>query len=86
MNTALQEAGIEGVDLVGIANVFRDEFSKLENDARTFTDKVKEADGILNKWEVIAQSIIAMRHIEDARMRYWKVIQYMWNWVSKYDK
>jgi len=31
----------------------------------------------LNKYSNIAQATLAMRHIEDARMRYGKVIQYL---------
>lgn len=37
-------------------------------------------------WEVIAQATLALRHIEDARMRFWKVIQYTWDWISIYEK
>lgn len=36
--------------------------------------------------EVIAQSMLAVRHLEDARMRLGKVIQYSGDGVSKYDK
>lgn len=36
--------------------------------------------------EMIAQSMLAVRHIEDARMRLGKVIQYGHDGVSVYDK
>jgi hypothetical protein len=36
--------------------------------------------------EVIAQSMLAVRHIEDARMRLGKVLQYSGDGVSIYDK
>lgn len=36
--------------------------------------------------EVIEQATLAMRHIEDARMRYGKVLQYLSDGVSIYDK
>jgi hypothetical protein len=36
--------------------------------------------------EMIAQSMLAVRHIEDARMRIGKVLQYSGDGVSIYDK
>lgn len=36
--------------------------------------------------EMIAQSMLAVRHIEDARMRLGKVLQYAGDGVSIYDK
>ena len=36
--------------------------------------------------EMIAQSMLAVRHIEDARMRLGKVLQYARDGVSSYDK
>lgn len=36
--------------------------------------------------EMIAQSMLAVRHIEDARMRLGKVLQYAGDGVSVYDK
>ena len=36
--------------------------------------------------EVIAQATLAMRHIEDAHMRYWKAIQYDADGESIYKK
>lgn len=44
----------------------------------------------VNEWEdrgeVFANLMLALRHIEDARMRLWKMIQYSDGWVSVYDK
>lgn len=61
---------------------FREELKKLEEDARLFISWLKAT----GNWEAIAQATLAMRHIEDARMRYWKVIQYLWDWNSIYDR
>lgn len=36
--------------------------------------------------EMIAQSMLAVRHVEDARMRLGKVLQYAGDGVSIYDK
>lgn len=55
------------------ANKFRDNLLEIESTARFFIDKLKEEKV---PGEVIAQATLAMRHIEDARMRYGKVIQY----------
>ena len=74
--------------LENLANHFRDTLKKLEKEAREYIEDIKSRDTVewQNKWETIAQATLAMRHLEDARMRYWKVIQYLWDWVSKYDK
>lgn len=70
----------------GQCAIFREALKKLEEIARLFSNNLKNADLEYNKWECIAQSILAIRHLEDARMRYWKVIQYLWDGVSKFDK
>ena len=61
---------------------FRDELGNLEKKAREFILAVKHT------WngEAIAQATIAMRHIEDARMRYGKVLQYLGDGESIFDK
>jgi hypothetical protein len=70
-----------------IATDFRNELKDLEAKARAFSGGLKGTESIeWDKWECIAQSILAMRHLEDARMRYWKVIQYLNDWESIYDK
>lgn len=75
-------------DIVDISSMMRDKLKELEDLARSYSDLIKDTnfDEWLNQWEVIAQSILAMRHIEDARMKYWKVIQYTTTWTSCYDK
>lgn len=71
------------------AIAMRDKLKELEMIARDYSDFIKSysEENFNNKWETIEQSILAMRHIEDARMKYWKVIQY-WkpdgNWESTY--
>ena len=65
------------------ANNMRENLKELEEQARSWIDHLKENWA---SWEVIAQATLAMRHIEDARMKYWKVIQYSQDWVSKFDK
>ena len=76
------------LDTEAYANELRDLLKEVETKARDFSELLKA--NVINiswdRWEVIANSILAIRHIEDARMRYWKVIQYSWNWVSIYDK
>ena len=64
--------------ILDYATMMRSKLKELETIARDFSDfiKLQNEDKIWNKWEVIAQSILGMRHIEDARMKYGKVIQY----------
>ena len=64
--------------------MMRDKLKELESIARSIIEDSLKIDG--KNWEVIAQWTIALRHIEDARMRYWKVIQYSWDGVSIDDK
>ena len=70
-------------DATMLAEHMREVLKTLEINARQGIIDLKnnKADG-----EVIAQATLALRHIEDARMRYWKVIQYSWDGVSVYDK
>jgi len=74
---------MDHIDVNSFSDVMKSKLQKLEVEWRRFIDELK-----LQKkdWEVIAQATLAMRHIEDARMRYWKVIQYLWDWVSVFDK
>jgi len=63
--------------IIGYAEFMRSELKKMEEDARLFIAKIKKEETLLgNKWETIAQATLWMRHIEDARMKFWKVIQY----------
>jgi hypothetical protein len=71
-----------------IVNSLRNDLLVLENKARELTEDMnwsenREGQDIV---EATAQSILAMRHLEDARMRYGKVLQYLWDWTSIYDK
>jgi len=70
------------IDVNSFSDVMREKLKVLEMEARRFIDELK-----LQKkdWEVIAQATLAMRLIEDSRMRYGKVIQYLGDWVSIYD-
>lgn len=66
---------------------FRGELKRLEEQARDYIETVKSTDGAwMNKWECIGQATLAMRHIEDARLRYGKVIQYLGDGESIFDK
>jgi len=64
------------------ADIFRKDLAALEQRARDFVNETKP----MGNSEVIAQATLAMRHIEDARMKYWKVIQYTKGWASIYDQ
>ena len=74
--------------LTGFAESMRNELKQLEDKARDYKTQLSISDCHISwdKWEYIAQATIAIRHIEDARMRYWKVIQYLGDGVSKFDK
>lgn len=75
------------------ANETRAELKKEEDFIRGYVDQIKSAepteageiDGF-NKSECIAQAMLALRHVEDARMRIGKVIQYATGGESVYDK
>lgn len=57
----------------------------IETKGREIMHRHRDAAGIndsWDEWEVRASSMIALRHIEDARMRYGKVIQYAGNGES----
>lgn len=81
-----------GNNYIDLATMMRDKLKELESIARDITDYIKKCNNLVertdtgNVSETIAQSILAMRHIEDARMRYGKVIQYVQDGVSVYDK
>lgn len=66
-----------------MSDELRNRLKLLEDTWRAYIQDLKDAKA---DWEVIAQATLAMRHIEDARMRYGKVIQYLWDGVSIYDK
>ena len=62
----------------------REELNTLEKCAREWIAQLKQVPGV--DGEVFAQMTLALRHIEDARMRYGKAIQYLWDGISVYDK
>jgi hypothetical protein len=69
------------IDPVIMAEEMRLKLKDLEVMARQFAEVLKSPHGVplFDKGECIADSILALRHIEDARMRYGKVIQYATN-------
>ena len=74
-------------NIIPFVNSLRSELGLLEKKLRSLTEDIKKCDIIIwDKWECIAQSILAVRQLECSRMRLGKVIQYYWDWVSIYDK
>jgi hypothetical protein len=71
------------------ANELRTNLSIEEKNLRDYVEDIKsvqEPSHGFNKGECIAHAMLALRHIEDARMRIGKVIQYADGGVSVYDK
>ncbi len=67
----------------------RDDLKKIEMQARSIlkhSDLSAENTFENQRGEQKAQAMLAVRHIEDARMRLGKVIQYNGTGVSCYDK
>lgn len=78
---------METLTCVEDAQDFREDLLDLELKLRKSIADLKWSEqAIHDKWECIAHAMLALRHIEDARMRMWKVIQYATSWVSNYDK
>lgn len=77
-------------DPVHEAEMLREIIKWVEIRARDFAAKLKAHEWeMFDKWEVIANSMLAIRHIEDARMRFGKCIQYTpvsTQGVSSYQK
>jgi hypothetical protein len=72
-----------------ICDHLRAELKKLELVARAIKDNGAfrvEQTFAGQHGEMIAQSMLAVRHIEDARMRIGKVLQYSRDGVSIYDQ
>jgi len=70
-------------------NEMRAELKQIEMKARTIVtcDALKAESTFENqRGEQKAQAMLAVRHIEDARMRLGKVIQYNGDGISCYDK
>jgi len=74
------------LDVVAYCNDYRESLLSLENKVKILVSDLKSQNISWDKWEQIAQAMLSLRHIEDARMRLWKVIQYNDDWISKYDK
>lgn len=89
MNPDTTEATIESVhDPVVMAETMREDLKNLEEKARQYAEVVKSQNCVPmhDKGEVIAQCMLALRHIEDARMRYGKCIQYATTGESSFQK
>lgn len=71
------------------ATVIREEIKKLAERLKLVNDEIKRWEATApwqDKGEMIANWILSYRHLEDASMRLWKVIQaYDW-WVSIYSQ
>lgn len=72
---------------VNYAESLREFLKNAESDARRAVQFIKDSqESLHDKWECIAQAMLAIRHIEDARMRFGKVIQYATTGESNYQK
>lgn len=83
----LIRAGLE--DLKSLGDRLRAELLTIEKTVRAFKARqdFQGEDAYPGQHgEMIAQSMLAVRHIEDARMRLGKVLQYAGDGVSIYDK
>ena len=74
------------LDVIAYCNDYREILLSLENKLKILAKDIKSNNVSWDLWEQIANIMLSLRHIEDARMRLWKVIQYNWDWVSIYDK
>lgn len=79
-----------GESLEQLCNRLRAELKSIEKQIRAAKEK-PELSSVPEHYagqrgEMIAQSMLAVRHIEDARMRLGKVLQYAGDGVSIYDK
>lgn len=74
--------------LEGTLEQFRSDIKKTASEVKNCFDilKTQEADEIEDRWEMMANLMITYRHLEDAAMRIWKVMQAKNGGVSIYDK
>ncbi len=74
-----------GESLKELCDRLRAELLFIENQVRTIKtgEEVKKSHDV---GEAIAQSMLAVRHIEDARMRLGKVLQHWRDGVSAFDQ
>ena len=71
--------------VIAFSESFRTKLKLIEQEARDFIKFIKESqEELFDKGECIEDATLAMRHIEDARMRYGKVIQYATTWESNF--
>lgn len=72
---------------VNQAELMRDSLKKLEEQCRRYVQFIKDSpESLHDKGECIAQAMLALRHLEDARMRFGKVIQYATTGESNFTK
>lgn len=74
--------------IVELAEEFREELKHIEEEVRRYAKSaIKQAgEPLYDVGECIAQATLALRHIEDARMRMGKVIQYAETGKSVYPR
>jgi len=78
-----------GESLKELCDRLRAELKDIEKQVRSMKEGPRftgEQSYLGQHGEMIAQSMLAVRHIEDARMRLGKVLQYAEDGVSIYDK
>lgn len=76
-------------DIINLAGEIRTRLDGEEKALRGYVHSIKGAEETtaeFNKGECIAQAMLALRAIEEARMRVGKVIQYADGGESVYDK
>ena len=89
MITQSPETPSPPLSIVRLANDFRDRLRTMEVEARQLLDHPLfsgEQAYVGQHGEMKAQTMLAVWHIEDARMRFGKVCQYAGDGVSSYDK
>jgi hypothetical protein len=87
--TNMNEKTDVGETLEHLCKRLREELKLIENQTRAVKDypEFNAAESYPGQYdEMRAQSMLAVRHIEDARMRLGKVLQYAGDGVSIYDK
>lgn len=76
-------------DIINFAGEIRTRLNLEEKRLRSYVDNIKGAEETtahFNKGECIAQAMLALRAVEEARMRVGKVIQYADGGLSVYDE
>lgn len=73
---------------VAATTSIREKIKEIAKLSKLLTDEIKKWEANTpdqDKGEMIANSILCYRHLEDASMRLWKVIQAHDGWVSIYS-